>query len=186
VLQQDILRTDLSHIAPPGEKLVVVGNLPYFITSQILLHLFEHYQAIDRAVIMIQREVSDRVAAHPGGRDYGLLTATTQLYAQVENLFTLPPGAFSPPPEVHSTVLRLSFEPRFQELQVESAAFVAFLRKCFAQKRKTLANNLRFAGISSEALQRVFRETGIQPSVRAEALPLDVAARLFLALSRNS
>jgi 16S rRNA (adenine1518-N6/adenine1519-N6)-dimethyltransferase len=182
VLQQDILKTNLSAMALPGAKLVIVGNLPYYITSQILLHLFEHHEAIDKAVIMIQREVADRIAAQPGGRDYGLLTATTQLYARVESLFTLPPGAFAPPPEVHSTVLRLTFEPHFQALHVESEAFVAFLKKCFAQKRKTMANNLRFAGIPAEALQAAFRETGIQPSVRAEALPLDAAARLFLAL----
>ena len=114
ILQQDILTTDLSTLAP-DERLAVVGNLPYYITSQILLHLFEHHQAIDRAVIMVQREVADRIAAQPGTRDYGLLTATTQLYARVDNLFTLPPSAFAPPPDVHSTVLRLTFEPRYQQ-----------------------------------------------------------------------
>ena len=114
VLEQDILATDLSALAA-HEKLAVVGNLPYYITSQILLHLFEHHQAIDRAVIMVQREVADRIAAQPGTRDYGLLTATTQLYARVDNLFTLPPSAFAPPPDVHSTVLRLTFEPRYQQ-----------------------------------------------------------------------
>ncbi len=186
VLQQDILKTDLSSLIPaPGDKLAVVGNLPYYITSQILLHLFDHHQAIERAVIMVQREVADRIAAQPGSRDYGLLTATTQLYARVENLFTLPPRAFSPPPDVHSTVLRLTFEPRFKDLQVEPAAFVAFLRQCFAQKRKTLANNLRFAGVPAETIAIAFRESGVPPSIRAEALPLDAAARLFLALPQK-
>jgi len=183
VLEQDILATSLSSLVrSTGEKLAVVGNLPYYITSPILLHLFDHYQAIDRAVIMVQREVADRVAAQPGGRDYGLLTATTQLYSRVENLFTLPPTAFSPPPEVYSTVLRLSFEPRFRELGVEPAEFIPFLKQSFAQKRKTLANNLRFAGFSAAEIAIAFEVAHIPSAIRSEALPLETAAALFLAL----
>ncbi len=182
VLQQDILTTDISSLAA-HEKLAVVGNLPYYITSQILLHLFNHHQAIDRAVIMVQREVADRIAAQPGTRDYGLLTATTQLYARVDNLFTLPPSAFAPPPDVHSTVLRLTFEPRYQRLGVDPAEFVDFLKKSFAQKRKTLANNLRFAGIPPEAISGAFAQAQIPAGIRAEALPLENAAELFLALN---
>jgi 16S rRNA (adenine1518-N6/adenine1519-N6)-dimethyltransferase len=85
------------------EAVRVVGNLPYYITSQILLHLFEFRQYFSIMVIMVQREVADRIAALPGGRDYGLLSATAQLYANVEKLFTLPPEVFAPPPKVHST-----------------------------------------------------------------------------------
>ena len=77
----------------------VVGNLPYFITSDILLRLFEYRQYFDTLILMVQKEVADRMAAEPGGSDYGLLSATTQLYSTVEKLFTLPPGAFSPPAE---------------------------------------------------------------------------------------
>ncbi len=101
---------------------------------------------------MMQREVADRVSAAPGVRDYGLLSATAQMNARVENLFTLPPSAFSPPPEVYSTVLRLEFAPRFAELGVDAAGFDGFLKQCFAQKRKTLQNNLRAAGYSAEEL----------------------------------
>src|SRR5271163_4855733 len=157
VREQDILATSLSGLVhTPGEKLTVVGNLPYYVTSPILLHLFDHHQAFNRAVIMVQREVADRVAAQPGTRDYGLLTATTQLFASVENLFTLPPSAFSPPPEVYSTVLRLTFDPRFRKLGVEPAEFIPFLKQSFAQKRKTLANNLRFAGFSAGEIDAAF------------------------------
>ena len=81
------------------EPVNVVGNLPYYITSDILLRLFEFSKYFDTIVIMVQREVADRIAAEPGGRDYGLLSATSQLYARVEKLFTLPPDAFSPPPK---------------------------------------------------------------------------------------
>jgi len=185
VLQQDILTTDISALAKP-EKLAIVGNLPYYITSQILLHLFDHHQAIDRAVIMVQREVADRIAAQPGTRDYGLLTATTQLYARVDNLFTLPPAAFAPPPDVHSTVLRLTFEPRYRSLGVNPPEFVAFLKQSFAQKRKTLSNNLRFAGFDPEKIVTAFEEAQIPAGIRAEALPLEGAARLFLALRETS
>ena len=185
VFEQDILTTNISALAG-SEKLALVGNLPYYITSQILLHLFVHHQAIDRAVIMVQREVADRIAAQPGTRDYGLLTATTQLYARVDNLFTLPPSAFAPPPDVHSSVLRLSFEPSYRSLGVDSAEFVPFLKQSFAQKRKTLANNLRFAGYNSDSLAAAFAEAGVSPNIRAEALPLETAAGLFLALKRTT
>ncbi len=184
VLQQDILTTDISTLAP-DERLVVVGNLPYYITSQILLHLFEYHQAIDRAVIMVQREVADRIAAQPGTRDYGLLTATTQLYARVDNLFTLPPSAFAPPPDVHSTVLRLTFEPCYQSLGVDPTKFVAFLKLSFAQKRKTLSNNLRFAGFPPETVSSAFTKALIPAGIRAEALALEAAASLFLALKQS-
>ncbi len=189
VLQQDILSVDFSALLPtalPAEKLTVVGNLPYYITSQILLHLFQFHQVIDRAVIMVQREVADRLAARPGTRDYGLLTATTQLYARVDSLFTLPPAAFTPPPDVHSTVLRLTFEPRFAALGIEPGEFIQFLRAIFAQKRKTLANNLRFTGMSASAIAAGFADAQISPGVRAEALPLESAARLYLALRQQT
>ena len=185
LLLQDILTTNLSALADPG-KLAIVGNLPYYITSQILLHLFDHHRAIDSAVIMVQREVADRIAAQPGARDYGLLTATTQLYARVDNLFTLPPTAFAPPPDVHSTVLRLTFEPRYEGLGVNPAEFVGFLKKSFAQKRKTLANNLRFAGFPAEAVSTAFAKAQIPAKIRAEALSLEDAASLFLALQNTS
>jgi 16S rRNA (adenine1518-N6/adenine1519-N6)-dimethyltransferase len=184
VLEQDILATNLSALAG-SEKLAVVGNLPYYITSQILLHLFDHHQAIGRAVIMVQREVADRIAAQSGSRDYGLLTATTQLYARADNLFTLPPTAFAPPPEVHSSVLRLTFEPRYRSLGVDPVEFILFLRQSFAQKRKTLANNLRFAGYNPEAIAAAFAKARVPSATRAEAVPLEAAAALFLALKET-
>jgi 16S rRNA (adenine1518-N6/adenine1519-N6)-dimethyltransferase len=180
VLRQDILATDLAALrSDPGEKLIIVGNLPYYITSDILLHLFSAHQVVDRAVVMIQREVADRVAANPGSRDYGLLSVTAQLYARVEKLFTLPPGAFSPPPQVHSTVLRLTMAPRFDELRADANPFIAFLRMCFAQKRKTLANNLRAAGHSADAIASALAACAIAPQSRAEQLDLETLSALY-------
>jgi 16S rRNA (adenine1518-N6/adenine1519-N6)-dimethyltransferase len=125
IIQNDILRVNLTALAErEGSKLVVVGNLPYYITSEILLHLYAHAGALDRAVLMIQREVADRLCASAGSRDYGLLTVTTQLYADVQRLFELTPEDFSPAPKVHSTVLRLHFTPRHHEPAVEPAPFI--------------------------------------------------------------
>lgn len=192
ILEQDILKTDLSALRAPGDdKLLVVGNLPYYITSDILLHLFASHQHIERAVVMIQREVADRVAASPGTRDYGLLSATTQLYARVEKLFTLPPRAFSPSPQVHSTLLRLTMAPRFEELGLApppnqvNAAFIAFLRLGFAQKRKMLAKNLRTAGYEGEEIVAALEACGIPRQSRAEQVELAAMACLFRRLTRR-
>src|SRR6185437_5970033 len=161
------------------------GNLPYYITSDILLKLFAAGGAgiLVRAVLMMQREVADRISAAPGIRDYGLLSATAQMNAQVEHLFTLPAEAFSPPPEVYSTVLRLHFAPRFAELGIDAAGFDAFLKQTFAQKRKTLQNNLRAAGHPVEQLAAAW-PASIPPQARAEALPLEAMAQLYKALSQ--
>jgi 16S rRNA (adenine1518-N6/adenine1519-N6)-dimethyltransferase len=183
ILEGDVLEVDLDALVTPGETVDVVGNLPYYITSQILLRLFAvgARGVLGRAVVMMQREVAERVAAVPGGREYGLLSATAQMNARVETLFTLPPAAFSPPPDVFSTVLRLEFAPRFAELGVDAAGFDAFLKTCFAQKRKTLANNLRAAGYTSEALQAAWPQE-IPLQARAESLALEPMAKLYRAL----
>jgi len=185
IVEADILRVDLSELAPSGEKLLVAGNLPYYMTSDILLHLIRHANAIERAVVMVQREVADRVAANPGSRDYGLLSATAQLHARVEKLLTLPPGAFSPPPDVHSTVMRWTMHSRIDELGVEQEAFTRFLRDCFAQKRKTLGNNLRAAGYPPTEVAAALQESGVRPAVRAEELDLETLAALWHALKRD-
>jgi 16S rRNA (adenine1518-N6/adenine1519-N6)-dimethyltransferase len=163
------------------ETVDVVGNLPYYITSDIVLRVLELHPHIERAVIMVQREVADRIAAKPGTREYGLLSATAQLFARVEKLFTLPPEAFSPPPQVHSTVIRLTMAPRLEELQVEEEPFIAFLKLAFAQKRKTLANNLRVR-YDAEAIRAAFKAVGVRPHVRAEAISLEKTAAVFRAL----
>jgi 16S rRNA (adenine1518-N6/adenine1519-N6)-dimethyltransferase len=187
ILEADILTTDLVSLLersnPSGdttaaETMDVVGNLPYYITSDILFHLCAAASAIARAVLMMQREVADRVAASPGVRDYGLLSATTQMYARVEWLFTLPPSAFSPPPEVFSSVIRLEFAPRFAELAVDPLGFDRFLKQAFAQKRKTLANNLRFAGHDPSAFTAAW-PSDLPPQARAEEIPLEQMAALY-------
>jgi 16S rRNA (adenine1518-N6/adenine1519-N6)-dimethyltransferase len=183
VVEADVLQTDLTALVSPGEQALVIGNLPYYITSDILLHLFAHSAALEIAVVMMQREVADRVAAIPGTRDFGLLSATAQMHAQIHAVFTLPPEAFSPPPEVYSTVLRMRFASRFQELGVEDrAGFDRFLKLSFQQKRKTLSNNLRAAGYTPDQIAAACRSAEIEGSTRAEALSLDRFAALFRAI----
>jgi len=196
ILEADILTVDLDSLfgpkpgsTRPGMELVpdpahVVGNLPYYITSDLLLRLFEYRKYFDLMVLMVQKEVADRLAAQPGGREYGLLSATAQLYASIEKLITLPPGAFSPPPKVESTVVRLTMTPRVEALHVPEGAFVNFLRRSFGQKRKTLWNNLK-SYYETETLRAALQEAQVKPTVRAEVLSLETSAALFRALSSN-
>ena len=193
IIEADILAIDFDSLfglkpglGRPGieikpQTVKVVGNLPYYITSDILLRLFEFSKYFESIVIMVQREVADRIAAATGGRDYGVLSATAQLYARVEKLFTVPPGAFAPPPKVYSTVLRLTMEPRQEELGVAGDGFIDFLRLSFGQKRKTLWNNLKGRFAEAE-LKRALAEAKVKPAARAETLSLEESAAVYRAL----
>jgi 16S rRNA (adenine1518-N6/adenine1519-N6)-dimethyltransferase len=193
VIEGDILAVDFQTLfgpkpgsSRPGlnqkpEPVRVVGNIPYFITSDILLRLWENRRYFDTLFLMVQREVAERLAAPPGGRDYGLLSATAQLYGDVRTLFTLPPEAFSPPPKVHSAVVRLDLAPRVESLRVPEKEFLDFLKLSFGQKRKTLWNNLK-ERYAPEALREAMTKAGIKPTVRAETLSLEKSAALFRAL----
>jgi len=195
VLEADILAIDFDSLFGPKpglgrpgielkpEPVKVVGNLPYYITSDILLRLFEFSKYFESIVIMVQKEVADRIAADPGGSDYGLLSATAQLYARVEKLFTLPPGAFTPPPKVHSTVLRLTTDPQQEKLGVAGDGFIDFLRLSFGQKRKTLWNNLK-GRYEDVTLKRALAEANVRPTARAETLSLEKSAAVYRALHK--
>ena len=193
IIEGDILAIDFDTLFGPKpgstrpgmnrqpERVQVVGNVPYFITSDILLRLFAYRKYFETIVLMVQREVGDRLAARPGSSEYGLLSATAQLYANVEKLFTLPPGAFSPPPKVHSTVVRLTVASRIEGFDVPEEGFIDFLRKSFGQKRKTLWNNLK-SDYPLAALRAALEKSGVKPTVRAEALSLEKSAALYRAL----
>jgi 16S rRNA (adenine1518-N6/adenine1519-N6)-dimethyltransferase len=195
ILEANVLNVDFNGVVQghlrgvtdrsPGAEVrraKLIGNLPYYITSDILLKLFEQHRNFSEFVIMVQKEVADRLAAEPGTRDYGLLTATTQLYCDARSLFTLPPGAFAPPPKVHSTVLRLMVNPKCQELGVKGREpqFIAFLKLSFGQKRKTLANNLKtvYPNIAAE-----MKRLRLRSDARAEALSLKELAAVFTAVA---
>jgi dimethyladenosine transferase len=186
IIEQDVLTFDFAAACAKyneGRPLRIVGNLPYYITSPILLKLAASHAALDLAVLMVQREVADRITAQPGTRDYGVLSVTAQMYGPVEPLLALPPEAFSPPPEVHSTVFRWRFAPRFKELGVDEEPFLRFVKLAFAQKRKTLLNNLRSAGFASVDIARALEQAGIPAQARAETLTLQNFAALATKLS---
>jgi 16S rRNA (adenine1518-N6/adenine1519-N6)-dimethyltransferase len=197
IIEADVLAIDFDSLfgpkpglSQPGIELKpqpvkVVGNLPYYITSDILLRLFEFSKYFDSIVIMVQREVADRIAATPGGRDYGMLSATAQLYGRVDKLFTLPPGAFVPPPKVHSTVLRLTIDPQQEKLGVAGDGFIEFLRLSFGQKRKTLWNNLK-AQYAGAELKRALAEAKVKATARAETLSLEESAAIYRSLRERS
>jgi 16S rRNA (adenine1518-N6/adenine1519-N6)-dimethyltransferase len=194
IIEGDILAIDFDTLFGPKpgsnrpgieftpEPVRVVGNIPYFITSDILLRLFKYRRYFETLVLMVQSEVADRLAAHPGGRDYGLLSATAQLYGQVDKLFTLPPDSFSPPPKVHSAVVRLTMNSQLDRLQVNESEFIEFLKLSFGQKRKTLSNNLK-SRYEAGALRIALEQAGVSPAARAETLSLEKSAALFRALS---
>lgn len=136
ILESDILKTDLSSMGP----LVVAGNLPYYIASPIIEKVLSLGAVLARAVFLVQKEVAERLTASPGSRDWGYLSVQTQLLSNAELLFTVPAGAFRPPPKVESAVVRLT--PRAELPAAETKAFLQFASRAFHQKRKTLRNNL--------------------------------------------
>lgn len=197
IIEADVLAIDIDSLFGPKpglgrpgielkpEPVKVVGNLPYYITSEILLRLFQFSKYFESMVIMVQREVAERIAAEPGGREYGILSATAQLHARVKNLFTVPPEAFSPPPKVFSAVLRLTIAPQQQKLGIAGDGFIDFLRLSFGQKRKTLWNNLK-SNYEESQLKQALASAKVKPTARAETLSLEQSAAIFRALREQA
>lgn len=175
----DILALDLEKLGlrPGAERVKVYGSLPYYITSPILRRLFEHAGAIDSIFAVIQFEVAARLAARAGRREYGFLSVLAQFYAQPEIVFRIPPGAFRPRPKVASALVRLAI--RRERVQVgDEEKFIAFVGKCFEQKRKTLLNNLKHVA-GAENASGAIRAAGLPPGVRAEELTVEEFAALY-------
>ncbi len=196
IIEGDILKIDLATVlgprpgalaglaqAPP-RKVQVIGNIPYYITSDILLRLFSYGAHFEHIVILVQKEVADRIAAKPGSKEYGLLSATAQLHTKVEKLFTVAPGAFAPPPKVFSAVVRMTVAPQFERLQVNENEFIDFLKLSFGQKRKTLVNNLK-SRYEVAAIQQALKKAGVRADARSETLTLEKAAAVFKSLRSN-
>jgi 16S rRNA (adenine1518-N6/adenine1519-N6)-dimethyltransferase len=177
VVEGDVMAVDLSNLTG-GQRFSVYGNLPYYITSPILHRLFEHAGRISAIHIVIQFEVAVRIAARPGRRDYGYLSVVSQWFSRPEIAFRIPPGAFRPRPKVASALVSLRMPGVRAEHSVENEpAFLEFVKECFAQKRKTLRNNLRVRlGTRAEEL---LREAGFAADARAEQLTPSDFAKLF-------
>ena len=171
VVPGDVLQTDLSQWGPA----VLAGNLPYYITSPILDRIFAARTALREAVLLVQREVAERMVADPGSRDYGLLSVRTQVYAEAKYLFKVPPGAFSPPPKVESAVVRLVMRDAIDDQE----KFLEFAARCFSHKRKTLRNNL--IGYYSKELVEAQPEAGL----RGEQLSIPLMRGLMERLEKG-
>ncbi len=161
----------------------VYGNLPYYITSPILSHLFRFADLIDSIHIVTQLEVAQRIAAHPRSRDYGYLSTLCQFYARPELVFRIPPGAFRPPPKVTSALVEMRFPGERASLGIrDEPAFLKFLQLSFAHKRKTLRNNLR-GTYTHDAVAKALVDAALTDNSRAEELTLHQFAQIFRSLA---
>ncbi|MCL2432943.1 MAG: 16S rRNA (adenine(1518)-N(6)/adenine(1519)-N(6))-dimethyltransferase RsmA [Clostridia bacterium] len=156
-----------------GNPFALCANLPYYITSPLIMAALEGGAQVDPIVVLVQKEVALRLAAKPKCKDYGLLSLAAQRYATVETLFEVAPGCFTPPPRVMSAVVRLKRRPD-APTQEASAQFFKVARAAFAMRRKTLANNLvKGLGMPREAAENALHQCGLNPAVRAEELTVE-------------
>ena len=184
VINDDILKVDINKLAEEkngGKPIKVVANLPYYITTPIIMGLFESHVPIDSITIMVQKEVADRMQEGPGSKEYGALSLAVQYYAKPEIVVNVPPSCFMPQPKVGSAVIRLTrhSEPPVN-VKSEKLLFQV-IRASFNQRRKTLANGLAnygAFGLPKEELQACIEELGVPVNIRGEALSLEQFAQL--------
>ena len=191
LLEADAARLDYAALAaldPAGGPLAVVGNLPYHLTSPILFDLLDQAGTVARATFLLQREVAERLAASPGEKDWGVLSVFLQREADVSVERIVPPGAFHPPPKVHSAVIQVLFRPPAAGAEVlDAARFRKLVKAGFAQRRKTLRNALEAGRVAPpEALSAALLATGIDPGRRGETLTIGEWAALERALGPSA
>ena len=174
IVQGDILKTDIAGIVNDvfgGAPFTLVANLPYYITSPVIMRFLEEDLPAERMVVMVQKEVARRLTAAPGTKEWGLLSAAAQLYADIDMPFTVPPTVFFPQPQVASGVVRL-IKKEVTLSPVVKAAFFTLMRGGFSQRRKTLLNSLLSVLKDRDAVIGACESAGIDPGVRAEALTI--------------
>ncbi|MBE5888322.1 MAG: 16S rRNA (adenine(1518)-N(6)/adenine(1519)-N(6))-dimethyltransferase RsmA [Lachnospiraceae bacterium] len=184
VINEDILKVDIKALAEErnhGKPIKVVANLPYYITTPIIMGLFESHVPIDSITIMVQKEVADRMQEGPGSKEYGALSLAVQYYANPKIVLNVPPSCFMPQPKVGSAVIRLERHAQ-PPVQVENEQLMfQLIRASFNQRRKTLANGLNnFQGLhlDKETIQKCIEELGVPATIRGEALSLEQFAKL--------
>lgn len=190
VIHNDVLKLDINKLVEEkceGKRIKVVANLPYYITTPILMGLFESHVPMESVTVMVQKEVAQRMQALPGGKDYGALSLAVQFYAEPYIVANVPPNCFMPRPKVGSAVIRLTRHAQ-TPVQVENEKLLfQIIRASFNQRRKTLANGLKnYEGLSfeKETIEAAIAECGFSPSVRGEALSLEEFAKLANVLGR--
>ena len=190
VINEDILKLDLNKLVEErnqGKRIKVVANLPYYITTPIIMGLFESHVPLQNITVMVQKEVADRMQAGPGSKDYGALSLAVQYYATPYIAANVPPNCFMPRPNVGSAVIRLTLHDK-PPVEVKDESFMfALIRASFNQRRKTLVNGLTNAAelkLTKEEVQNALEELGLSVTVRGEALSLEQFAKLSNVLSR--
>lgn len=182
IVHADILKVDLHELWQTqfgGRPFCVVANLPYYITTPIVMLFLESGLPVTSLTVMVQKEVADRLASPPGSRDYGAISVAVQMRADVRRLFIVPAGAFNPPPRVTSAVLRLDARPQPAVAVCDEALFYRTVRAGFAARRKTLRNNIAAGfGVPGDEAARLICAAGLKPEQRAEELSLEQFAAL--------
>ena len=190
VLHGDILKTDIRKIADEknqGRPIKVVANLPYYITTPIIMGLFESHVPVDSITVMVQKEVADRMQTGPGSKDYGALSLAVQYYAEPKIVANVPPNCFMPRPKVGSAVIRLTRHQNPPVTTLDEKLMFRLIRASFNQRRKTLSNSLKNSQelpYSKEEVEAAITECGLPLNIRGEALTLEQFARLSDAFSK--
>ena len=190
VINDDILKVDINKLAEEkngGKPIKVVANLPYYITTPIIMGLFESHVPVESITVMVQKEVADRMQVGPGTKDYGALSLAVQYYAKPYIVANVPPNCFMPRPKVGSAVIRLTRHAETPVQVDDEKLLFQIIRASFNQRRKTLANGLKnYEGLSfeKETIEAAIAECGFSPSVRGEALSLEEFAKLANVLGR--
>jgi 16S rRNA (adenine1518-N6/adenine1519-N6)-dimethyltransferase len=179
LIEADALDADFCRLIAPAATARVVANLPYYVSTPILQHLIEQRVCIGEMILMLQREVVERITADPGGKEYGYLSVLVQFYCEAEKLFDVPPGAFRPAPKVYSSVVRL----RTRASVEDDSRFLELIKVLFSQRRKTILNNLRAGGSrlglpDESAIASLLDDSRIDPQRRAETLSIAEIVRL--------
>ncbi len=188
LVHQDFLKTDLRSIVPDGRKAKVISNLPYYISTPIILKLLENKGCIDSALLTLQTEVADRLSAAPNTKQYGSLTLFASFHAEIKKLFSIKKNSFYPVPKVDSTVIMLKPRTEPPVKVKDENALLELIRAGFSSRRKTLINALlakNFRELSRHTIQKILRESGISETVRAEALSLQDFAVISESISHS-
>lgn len=187
IIQQDVLKVDLNQLIQEkwnGRAVKIVANLPYYITTPIIMSLFESHIPLESITVMIQKEVADRMQAKPSTKDYGALSLAVQFYSKPEIVLQVPPSCFIPQPKVGSSVIRLSYTDKNKVSFEDDAFLFKVIRGAFQQRRKTLVNTLAHQGdlnVSKELISKVLETMELSQTIRGEALSLEQ----FIELSKR-
>lgn len=182
ILNQDILKTDLAKVIASEKKIKgvkIIGNLPYYITTPIIMKLLEDGVPADSITVMMQKEVAERIQSGPGNKTYGAVSVAVQYYCTIEQVAAVPKEVFMPQPKVDSTVLRLDIRKKRPIELADEKVFFSCIKNGFGQRRKTLLNSMNgVCGLGKEAVKEILESAGIDPIRRAETLSLTEFGRI--------